>query len=150
MVSLFPSLFSPQGTIAANLALYTSAATAAKAAGAQLVNFPEFGLGMPTGNCSSPSQAAGLVFCEPVTAPLGAILCGNASASITPIQLNASCMAQSNGLWVSVNTCERAAEGAYNTELVYAPNGSLAAEYRKDHPFYGARRRSGAPSWWSL
>lgn len=127
---------SPSQTIAANLALYSTAAAGAKAAGAEIVNFPEFGLGMPTNNCSSPGETAGWTYCEAITAPIGAVLCGNASAAHTPVQVNASCMAQANNMWVGVNTCERSALGAYNTELVFAPNGSLAAVYRKDHPWF--------------
>jgi predicted amidohydrolase len=91
---------------------------------------------MNTENCTSPQSETNSEFCEAITVPLGTLLCGNSSASGTPIQLNASCMAQSNGLWLGINTCERTPGGAYNTELVFAPNGTLAAVYRKMHPWF--------------
>lgn len=127
----------PEETITANLALYTTVAAAARAAGAQIINFPEFGLGMNTENCSSPQLQKSSTFCEPVTVPLGTLLCGNATAAAaTPIQQNASCIAQAYGLWLGINTCERGAAGAYNTELVFAPNGTLVGVYRKMHPWF--------------
>jgi predicted amidohydrolase len=127
----------PEETITANLALYTTVAAAARAAGAQIINFPEFGLGMNTENCSSPQLQKSSTFCESVTVPLGTLLCGNATAAAaTPIQQNASCIAQANGLWLGINTCERGAAGAYNTELVFAPNGTLVGVYRKMHPWF--------------
>lgn len=134
---------SAEATVTSNLALYSTAAAGAKAASAQIVTFPEFGLGMPTDNCTTPEETTSSLFCEPVSVPIGTVLCGNSSHSSTPIQLNASCMAQVNKLWVGINTCERTALGAYNTELIFSPNGSLAAVYRKNHPFFTVRRGLG-------
>lgn len=53
------------GTISANLDKYANATSQAAAAGAQLVVFPEFALGMNTGACVSAQTPS--AFCEPVS-----------------------------------------------------------------------------------
>ncbi|RYY37215.1 hypothetical protein EON62_01280 [archaeon] len=63
---------------------------------------------------------------------MGDVACGSGY----PIQSNASCWARRYGIVVAINSCEAAAEGNYNVELVYNATGALVAKYRKVHPWY--------------
>lgn len=131
--------YSPDGndaaTVKGNLDLYLNATILAAKQGADIVVFPEFGIGMPADSCVSPSQV--WPYCEPIPFSIGQSPCASNGAIDTPIQYAASCMASQFGLYVAINTCESSAEGNYNSELVFeAKTGNLVASYRKEHPWY--------------
>ena len=46
-----------------------------------------------------------------------------------------SCTAREHGVILSVNLCERASEGAFNTQVIYDADGWRRAKYRKAHPW---------------
>lgn len=132
-------------TLKSNLATYTAAAAAAAQAGADIITFPEFALGLPTSDCTSPTTPPAGGFCEPMAPAGGVAPCGSSdSPSWPPIQATASCAAQAAKAYVAVNTCElgtpvddpSGAVQAWNTQLVYDRSGALVARYRKSHPFF--------------
>lgn len=117
----------PAETLAKNADLYAQAAQRAAAAGAALLVFPEFGLfgGQDwTKSCLGPAVPS--PYCQPLN---GSVVQQLAAA------------AKQNRIALSVNLCEEAlGDGKlanFNTQVVLAPNGTLAAVYRKTHPFFG-------------
>jgi hypothetical protein len=99
---------SPAAIVAANFQRYGEAAKQAANQNASIAVFPEFGLGMDCLACTSPQQQND--FCE--------------SADFAA------------GMWVSINTCEAASDGNYNTNLVFDDQGAFVAKYRKSHPWF--------------
>jgi predicted amidohydrolase len=125
----------PTEVIKGNLAKYSNATAIASAQGAEIVVFPEFGLGLPADSCENPQAVT--PFCETVPYLVGQSPCESNGALDTPIQYSVSCLAQQHGLYVAVNTCEATVEGNYNTEIVYEPlTGNMVAKYRKVNPWY--------------
>jgi predicted amidohydrolase len=60
--------------------------------------------------------------------------CGNSAWD--PVLQSLSCAAQHSRLHASINLCERAINGnGFNTQLVLAADGAVAAVYRKMHPW---------------
>jgi predicted amidohydrolase len=105
-------------TIAANIAQFQAHAVSASQRGANIVVFPEFALGMPTDACTTPQETAATPFCEPVSYAAGAVLCDDAAAPA--MARNFSCIARATKTWVTVNSCEETAGGAYNVRGVCA------------------------------
>jgi hypothetical protein len=132
---------SPTAIVAANFQRYGEAAKQAAMQNASIAVFPEFGLGMDCVACTSPQQQND--FCEAAAYAPGDILCGNSSL---PIASNSSCLARDSGLWVSINTCEAAYDGNYNTNLVFDDQGAFVAKYRKSHPWFVKVKLLLAPS----
>lgn len=120
---------------AANAALYASDMQQAAGLNVSFIVFPEFGLlGLNFDkNCSTNTVAAET--CLPLAShQIGATPCGDAAWH--PVVRNLSCAAQDSRVFASVNMCERAANGTgFNTQVVFAADGSLAAVYRKMHPW---------------
>lgn len=124
----------PVATVAANLERYAVAAANASAQGAQLVVFPEFGLGIDTSACTTPQTPN--PYCEPINYTNGTVVCGSAAGGSAAIAAAASCMARNHSVWVSINSCEAAADGNYNTQLIFDADGAFVTSYRKSHPWY--------------
>ncbi|KJE88397.1 hypothetical protein CAOG_00058 [Capsaspora owczarzaki ATCC 30864] len=144
---VFPANATPVEMMAANMALYELHMVAAKASGAQVVVFPEFGLGPK--NFIDRDQL--LPFAEHLPAVSNATgqtaPCYDASAP--PVFRNASCFALNYGILVSINMydvqpcttasdprCPRDGRFQYNTEVVFDERGIMVAKYYKTHVFY--------------
>lgn len=120
---------------AANAALYVEDMQQAAQLNVSFIVFPEFGLlGADFGNnCSVNTEAAQT--CLPLASDsIGSMPCGDEQWH--PVLRNLSCGAQQSRVFASINMCERAANGTgFNTQLVLAADGSVAAVYRKMHPW---------------
>lgn len=128
--------------IANNLAMYEQDIARASSLGANIILFPEFGIGGVF-----ESRTTMFPFCNALP-PLGTIPC--ATEANTSVSYSASCLAKKYNIIVVVNTCEyipcspsnssntcpEDGRFQYNTEIVLDETGHLLAIYHKSHPFY--------------
>ena len=113
-----------------NLSLYEETAKAAKADGAQIIVFPEFGVS-GIWNCLSSSRIE--PFAQPVGEP-GDDLTQLDDSS--PIVRQLATIAKNCSIVVVANVCEKTKDGKlYNTEVAIDATGKLLAKYHKMHPF---------------
>ncbi len=118
-----------------NAALYANDMRQAATLNVSLMVFPEFGLLGENfqSNCSTNTVAAET--CIPILSDAtGSMPCGDHAWH--PVLQNLSCAAQESKVFASVNLCERASNGTgFNTQVVFAADGAVAAVYRKMHPW---------------
>ncbi|EDQ86482.1 uncharacterized protein MONBRDRAFT_33759 [Monosiga brevicollis MX1] len=123
----------PQWT---NLPAYFDSLQAAGEQGVEVVVFPEFGLFGPDFDKSCSKPSAPMPWCLPLLeAPIGALPCTNSSWN--SIVRNMSCHVREANLTAMFDVCETANNGtAYNTALVFGPDGAIVTAYRKMHPWF--------------
>eukprot|EP01127_Copromyxa_protea_P017652 TRINITY_DN5414_c0_g2_i1.p1 TRINITY_DN5414_c0_g2~~TRINITY_DN5414_c0_g2_i1.p1 ORF type:complete len:272 (-),score=53.92 TRINITY_DN5414_c0_g2_i1:29-844(-) len=127
-----------QDAIVQNLALYKEHASLAKANGAQIVVYPEFGIDN-SGTLNNRQNA--LQFGETIPSA-GVILCGNNSFPL--IIQTLSCLAKQNSIVVVANVydkqpCNQSCadnQYLYNTEVAFDEQGRLISKYYKTHVWY--------------
>lgn len=132
-----------------NVELYLAHMAFSSEHNASLVVFPEFGL---TGMAVLQAGCAVAEYAQEVPASLvGQDACapGGGGASLGPLQ-KLACAAAVYGQLVVVNMIERASAGGawvyYNTDVVFAPDGTLRTTYRKTHPWFSSCFAAPAPA----
>lgn len=126
---------SAAAVLAANTEAYVRDLYTAADANVSLLVFPEFGLFTPdfANSCSTPTSP--MDFCMSIPA-VGEAPCDAHAGTWHDSLVNISCAVQATGITTLVDLCETAANGtAFNTALIFGPDGAVLAVYRKMHPW---------------
>ena len=128
-----------------NLDIYESHVRLAKAKGAQVVVFPEFGLTAVQNNATRSDYYP---FAIPIpSAEENVIPCGNENFKSSGILSRMSCAAKQNSIVTLINTidwvdcsgseCPEDGHYQYNTNVLFDEKGQIVAKYHKSHEWPG-------------
>jgi predicted amidohydrolase len=102
----------------------------------QLLVYPEFAFVSPkwSAACEAPTQAP-TAWCPPF--PRGTTCGGGsgANASAATFAAALACTARDANMTLSYNVCEGDGAANWNSQVVFLPDGTMKAVYRKTHPF---------------
>eukprot|EP01079_Euglenida_sp_SAG-EU17-18_P003668 gene3668-4093_t len=151
-----PTPASARDTRLANVAAFDVAAGQAKARGAQIIVFPELGLGV-----NEESRYYNAMFGEPIPDPAdtpGANPCAEAGKynASAPALVAASCMARRHGIVAVVGCtdaqpcsgdgCPPGGSHVYNAAVAFGESGAVLAKYHKYHIFFSLTKVFDVPA----